>query len=184
MDCSMPDSLSITNYPSLLKLMSMESVMPPNHLILLCCPLLLLLSVFPSIRVFSNESIFLHQVAKVLEFQLRYQSFQWIFRISFRIDGLDLGWPVGSTSLHWKLNPNLWEILFSDKQICSWDFPNSVTTSTLCLGSGQQATQNFFCPMQRGLSLGVSQTIHHQPFMSPEVWLIDYKHFFFCQLIS
>jgi len=48
-------SLSITNSRSLLKLMSMESVIPSNHLIL-CCPLLLSPSVFPSIRVFSNES--------------------------------------------------------------------------------------------------------------------------------
>ena len=53
--------------------------MPSNHLIL-CCPLLLPPSVFPSIRVFSNESVSLHQVAKVLEFQLQYQSFQWISR--------------------------------------------------------------------------------------------------------
>ena len=48
-------SLSITNSQSLLKLMSTESVMPYNHLIL-CCPLLLLPSIFPRIRVFSNES--------------------------------------------------------------------------------------------------------------------------------
>ena len=50
--------------PSLLKLLSMESVVPSNHLIL-CCPLLLA-SVFPSIRVFSSESA-LHLVARVLE---------------------------------------------------------------------------------------------------------------------
>ena len=49
-------SLSITNLQSLLKLMSIESVTPPNHLIL-CHPLLILPSVFPSIRVFSNESV-------------------------------------------------------------------------------------------------------------------------------
>ena len=49
-------SLSITNSQSLLKLMSIESVMPSNHLIL-CCPLLLPPSIFPSIRVFSNESV-------------------------------------------------------------------------------------------------------------------------------
>ena len=49
-------SLSITNSRSLLKLMSIESVLPSNHLIL-CHPLLLLPSVFPSIRVFSNESV-------------------------------------------------------------------------------------------------------------------------------
>ena len=50
-------SLSITNSWSLLKLMSVELVMPSNHLIL-CCPLLLLPSVFPSIRVFSSYSVF------------------------------------------------------------------------------------------------------------------------------
>ena len=49
-------SLSITNSQSSLKLMSIESVIPSNHLIL-CCPLLLLPSIFPSIRVFSNESV-------------------------------------------------------------------------------------------------------------------------------
>ena len=49
-------SLSITNSRSLLKLMSIESMMPSNHLIL-CCLLLLLPSIFPSIRVFSSESV-------------------------------------------------------------------------------------------------------------------------------
>ena len=49
-------SLSITNSLSLLKLMSIELGMPPNHLVL-CCPLLLLPSIFPSFRVFSNESV-------------------------------------------------------------------------------------------------------------------------------
>ena len=68
-------SLSITNSQSLLKLMSIESVMPSNHLIL-CCPLLLLPSIFPSIRVFSNESALCYHVAKVLEFQVQHQSFQ------------------------------------------------------------------------------------------------------------
>ena len=55
MDCSTPGPLSITNSQSLLKLMSIESVMPSNHLIL-SRPLLLLPSIFPSMRVFSNES--------------------------------------------------------------------------------------------------------------------------------
>ena len=50
-------SLSITNSQSLLKLMSVDSVTPPNHRIL-CRPLLFLLSIFPSIRVFPNESVF------------------------------------------------------------------------------------------------------------------------------
>ena len=73
-------SLSITNSPSLLKLMSIKLVMPSNYLIL-CSPLLLLPSIFSSIRVFLNESVL--QVAKVLEFQLQHQSFQWIFRVDF-----------------------------------------------------------------------------------------------------
>ena len=55
MGCSTQASLSITNSQSLFKLMSIESVMPSSHLIL-CHPLLLLPSIFPSIRVFSNES--------------------------------------------------------------------------------------------------------------------------------
>ena len=67
-------SLSITNSWSLLRLMSIELVMPYNYIIL-CHPLLLLPSIFPSVRVFSNESS-LHQVAKVLEFQLKHQTFQ------------------------------------------------------------------------------------------------------------
>ena len=73
-------SLSIINSQSLLKLMSIESVMPSSHLIL--CHPLLPLSIFPSIRVFSNVSSS-HQVAKVLEFQLQHQSFQWTPRTDF-----------------------------------------------------------------------------------------------------
>ena len=74
MDCSTPGLPIITNSWSLRKLMSIESVMPSNHLIL-CHPLLLLPSIFPSIRVFSRVSSS-HQVVKVLEFQLQHQSFQ------------------------------------------------------------------------------------------------------------
>ena len=72
-------SLPITSSQSLLKLKSIKSVMPSNHLIL-CHPLLLLPSIFSSNRVFSKWVSSLHQVAKILEFQLQYQSFQWIFR--------------------------------------------------------------------------------------------------------
>ena len=60
-------SLSITNSWSLLKLMSIESVMPSNHLIF-CHPLLLLLSIFPSIRVFSNESVLRNRWPKYWSF--------------------------------------------------------------------------------------------------------------------
>ena len=83
-------SLSITNSRSLPKLMSIESVMPSNHLIL-CHPLLLLPSIFPNIRVFSNESALRIRWPK-------YQSFSFIISpsneysglISFRMDWLDL----------------------------------------------------------------------------------------------
>ena len=71
-------SLSFTISLSFLKLMSIESVMPSNRLIL-CCPLLLLPSIFPSIRVFSNELALCIR----LEFQHQHQSFQWIFRSWF-----------------------------------------------------------------------------------------------------
>ena len=81
-------SLSITNSRSLLKLMSIESVMPSNHLIL-CCPLLLLPSIFPSIRVFSSQ--FFTSGGQVLEFQLQDQSFiEYSGLISFRMEWLDL----------------------------------------------------------------------------------------------
>ena len=90
MDYSTPASLSITNSQSLLKLMSIELVMPSNHLIL-CHPLLLQPSIFPSIRNFSNESVLCIRWPK-------YWSFSFSIRpcseypglISFRMDWLDL----------------------------------------------------------------------------------------------
>ena len=89
MDCSTPGR-SITSSWSLLKLISIQSVMPSNHLIL-CHPLLILPSIFPSIRIFSNEAVLCIR-------WLNYQSFSFSIRlsseysglISFRIDWLDL----------------------------------------------------------------------------------------------
>ena len=83
-------SLSITNSQSLLKLMPIESVMPSNHLIL-CCPFLLLSSVFPSIRVFSNESVLRIRWPKYwsLSFSIS-PSNEYSGLISFRMDWLDL----------------------------------------------------------------------------------------------
>ena len=71
-------SLSITNFQSLLKLMSIELVMPSNHVIL-CCPLLPLPLFFPSIRVFSNESVLLSPSEKNECFLLNLREFifQW-----------------------------------------------------------------------------------------------------------
>ena len=90
MNRSTEASLSITNSQSPHKPMSIESVMPSKHLIL-CCPLLLLPSIFPSIRVFSNESALHIRWPK-------YWSFSFNIRptnehpglISFRMDWLDL----------------------------------------------------------------------------------------------
>ena len=83
-------SLSITNPWSLLKLMSIESVMPPNHLIL-CHPLLLPLSSFPSIRVFSNESAFHIRWSKCWSFSFNITpSNEYSGLISFRMGWFDL----------------------------------------------------------------------------------------------
>ena len=73
-------SLSITVSQSLPKFMFIASVMLSGHLIL-WCPLLLLPSVFPSIRKLFLWVICLYQITKILEFQLQHQSFQWIFRV-------------------------------------------------------------------------------------------------------
>ena len=75
-------SLSFNISRSLLKLMSIESVMSSNHLIL-CRPLRLLPPIFLSIRGIVQWVSSSHQVAKVLEFQLQHQSYQWIFRTDF-----------------------------------------------------------------------------------------------------
>ena len=82
--------LSIANSWSLLKLMSIESVIPSNHLIL-CCPLLLMPSIFPSIRVFSNESVLHIRWPKYWSFNFSISpSNEYSGLISFRMDWLDL----------------------------------------------------------------------------------------------
>ena len=81
-------SLCITNSWSSLKLMSVESLMPSNHFIL-CRPLLLLPSIFPSIRVFSNESVLHIRWPKYQSFSISPSS-EYSGLISFRMDWLDL----------------------------------------------------------------------------------------------
>ena len=82
-------SLSITNSQSLLKLMSIASVKPSNHLIL-CCPLLLPPSIFPSIRVFSKESVLCIRWPKYWNFNFSISpSNEYSGLISFRIDWFD-----------------------------------------------------------------------------------------------
>ena len=85
MGCSFPGFPVHHQLLSLLKLMFIRSVMPPNNFIVYL-PLCLLPLIFPCTRVFSNESVL--QLAKVLEVQLQHQSFQWIFRTYFLQGGL------------------------------------------------------------------------------------------------
>ena len=83
-------SLSITNSWSLIKFMPIKSVMPSNHLIL-CCLLLLLPSIFPSIRVFPNESVLHIGWPKYWSFSFTISpSSEYSRLISFRIDWFDL----------------------------------------------------------------------------------------------
>ena len=114
-------SLSITNSQSLLKLISIESVMPSNHLIL-CHPLLLLLpSIFPSIRDFSNESVLHIRWPKYWSFSFSISpSNEHSGLISFRMDWLDLLAVQGSLNvlitLYQSLIYSLWlSVLYSKK---------------------------------------------------------------------
>ena len=87
MDCSTPPSPASTVYQSVLKFMSIESVMLSNYLIL-CHPLLFLLSIFPTIRVFSSESV-LHIRPKYWSLSISPSNkYSWL--ISFRIECFDL----------------------------------------------------------------------------------------------
>ena len=89
MDCSTP-GFPVHHQLHELKLMSIESVMPSNHLIL-CYPLLLLLSIFPSIRVFSNESVLHIRRPKCWSFSFSISpSNEYSELISFRMDWFDL----------------------------------------------------------------------------------------------
>ena len=103
--------------------------MPYNHLIL-CRPLLILPSIFPSIRVFSNESAL--EVAKVLEFQLQYQSYQRL--ISFRMDWLDflaVQWTLKSLLQHHNSKASiLWHSAFFTVQL---SHPYLTTGKTIAL---------------------------------------------------
>ena len=90
MDCSTPGFSVHHQLQSLLKLMSIDSVMPSNHLIL-CCPLLFLPSIFLSIRIFSSKSDFCIRWSKYWSFSFSLSpSNEYSGLISFQIDWLDL----------------------------------------------------------------------------------------------
>ena len=116
MGCSTPGPPSITNSQSLLKLMSIESVMPSNHLILYR-PLPLLPSIFPSFRVFSNESALHIRWQKYWSFSFNSSSSnEHPGLISFRMDWLDLlevqGTPKSLLQHHSSQASILWRSAF------------------------------------------------------------------------
>ena len=88
MECSMPDFPVLYHFPEFAQLMFIESVMPSNHLIL-CHPLLLLPSIFPSIKVFSNELALCVRWPKYWSFSIS-PSNEYSGLISFRIDWFDV----------------------------------------------------------------------------------------------
>ena len=125
-------ALSITNSRSLLKLMSIELVMLSNHLIH-CCPLLLLPSIFPSIRVFSNESLLHITWLKccIFNFSLT-PSNEHPGLISFRMDWLDLLSVQGMFKglFHSSKAPILWRSAFF---IVKFSHPYMTTGKTIAL---------------------------------------------------
>ena len=173
-------SLSITNSRSSLKLMSIESVVTSNHLIL-CCPLLLLPSIFPSIRVFSNES--------VLHIRwLNYWSFNFIPSneysglISFRMDWLDLLAVKGTLkSLLQHHSSKAWILWCSAFSIVQLSHPYMTTGKTISLtrwtfvGKVMSLLSNILSRLVINFFQGVSVFLFHggshhlQWFWSPKI---------------
>ena len=119
-------SLSITNYWSLPKPMSIESVMPSNRLIL-CHPLLLLPSIFPSIRVFSNESALHIRWPKYWSFSFSIiPSKEYKGLISSRMDWLDLLAVQGTLKIHVNVWQNQYSIVKLKKKIKNRVFSNTI----------------------------------------------------------
>ena len=111
-------SLSFTISQTLLKLMSIESVMPSNHLIL-CRPFLLLPSFFPSIRVFSNESVLHIRWPKYWSFSISINCFnEYSGLISFQMDWFDLLKAKGLSRIF--LNTTVQKHLFFSAQLSLW----------------------------------------------------------------
>ena len=118
-------SLSITVSQSLLELMSIKSVIPSNHLVL-CRPFLLLLSIFPSIRVFSNELVLHIRWPMYWSFSFSISpSNEYLGLISFRIDWFDLCDPTDSqesspTPQFKSTNSSVFSLLYGIALIHTW----------------------------------------------------------------
>ena len=128
-------SLSITNSQSLLKLTTLESVIPSNHLIL-CHPLLLLPSIFPNIRIFSNESVLCIRWPKYWSFSFSISpSNEYSGLISFTTDWIDLAVQETLESLlqhHSSKASILWHLAFFIVQLLH---PYTTTEKTIALTS-------------------------------------------------
>ena len=165
-------------------------VMPSNHLIL-CHPLLLPPSIFPSIRVFSNESVLSsHQAAKVLEFQLQHQSFQWMFRIdlpnakSILALAFFLGLLKGGACTH--TQRQMWASTGIRGPIRTKD--QQVSTQKLSCFHSWLVNFTFILAIERSLfhpdSLGLLPILlNYGPFFGDDIiWLIHNYHFILLDL--
>ena len=122
---SLPFSISL----SLLKLMSIELVMPSNHLVL-CCPLVLLPSIFPSIRVFSNEFAPPIRWPKYWSFSISLSN-EYSGMISFRIDWFDLAVQESSPTLQLKsINSSAFSILYGPTLTSIHDYWKIIALTT------------------------------------------------------
>ena len=151
--------------------MSIESVRLFNHLILYCL-LLLLLSIFPIIRVFFHW-VSWHQVAKVLEFQFHHQSFQWIFRIDFFQDWLFWSpccWRNSKSLLQYHSSKAsiLWHSAFFMLQLSHLYMTTEKTTAlTIRMFVGKMMSLLLviaFLPRSKSLLISLLQSCsHHSP---------------------
>ena len=124
MNCRTPGS--ITNSWDLLKHMSIESVMPSNHLIL-CHSLFLLPSIFPSIRVFSNESVLRIKWPKYWSFSFSISpSNEYSGLISFRRDWLDLLVVQGTLKSLLQHHSSKASILWFSTEVLTWEIPSQL----------------------------------------------------------
>ena len=146
-------SLSVTNSWTLLNLGSIESVIPSNHLIL-CHPLFLLPSIFPSIRVFSNESILCIRWPKYWSFSIS-PSNDYSGLISFRMDCLGLLAGQGTHKSLLQHHSSKASVL---RGSALWDTPRSLwgARRSMCLSSSLRETFS----LKGGLAHGPATTAH------------------------
>ena len=126
-------SLSITNSQSSLNVMSIELVIPPGRLTL-CCPLFLLLSIFPSIRVFCSDSVLHIRWSKYWSFSISPSS-EYSGLISFRIDWLDLLAVQGTLKSLLQHHSSKAFILWCSALQSQLSHPHMTTRKTIALSS-------------------------------------------------